>query len=316
MSHQDYNKNGYWADADAASAPVDYGTPLQPASSSGQAIGARVCGILSIVLCLVPLLGGVLGIVAIILAIVSRKDQSSRGMSIAGLITGIIGVLIGLLFTVLTIGLIASFTYDWNDVDSSYEQLMEELNDEWDDGFGDGAVSGTFDDEDDQAAYDSAVETLDIVCNPDDEAKQNLADAVNDSFKRVSGMDLEDIGVDPMEIVEWTVEDASYEITDVYTSSSGTGTVYYTSHVRDIDDLIDVFTDDVGDYIASPEFAIASDDQKKQRIGELMDEAMNAEFDMKSNSGWLDMQEFAGHWAPSQDSLDRLGNEFYGTMWG
>lgn len=316
MSHQDFKQNDYWADADVASAPVGYGASTQPTTSNGKAVGALVCGILSIVLGLVPLVGGVLGIIAIILAVLSRKDPNSRGMSIAGLITGIIGVLIGMLLTIFTVWIVTELSQGADDYGSDYEYLLEDLGDEWDDGFGDGAVSGTFEDENDQAAYDSAVEALDIVCKPDDEAKQNLADAVNDSFKRVSGMDLEDVGVNPMDIVEWTVADASYEITDVYTSDNGTGTVYYTSHVHDIDDLIDEFADETSDYIASSEFIGASDEQKKQRIGQIMDDAMNADIEMRDNSGWLDMQEFAGHWAPSQDSLDRLGNEFYGTVWG
>ena len=83
----------------------------------GQATGALVCGIISMVLsafCVFP--GIILGPVAIGLACSARsKISRSRGsltgdgMAIAGLILGILGTLAGILYTATMIAMIAGF---------------------------------------------------------------------------------------------------------------------------------------------------------------------------------------------------------------
>jgi hypothetical protein len=71
-----------------------YGYQQQP-RSSGKAVASMIVGIVSIVFCYV---GVVIGPVAIVLAVLAKKDikqsngtQSGEGMATAGLITGIIG---------------------------------------------------------------------------------------------------------------------------------------------------------------------------------------------------------------------------------
>lgn len=62
-------------------------------------IAAAVCGILSILLCLVPVAGLVLGIAAVVLGQIglSKKQEYKTGMSLEGLITGVIGAILGLI---------------------------------------------------------------------------------------------------------------------------------------------------------------------------------------------------------------------------
>lgn len=78
--------------------------------SSGKAVASMVLGILSII---IPWLGFILGIIAIVLANKAFKEISNyqlggRGMAVAGLTTGIIGTAIyGLLIILLIIGLAA-----------------------------------------------------------------------------------------------------------------------------------------------------------------------------------------------------------------
>lgn len=73
--------------------PVSYPPPQQ--KKTGLAIASMVCGICSIVLCCVGI-NLILGILAIIFAIVSKKGQPFSGFAIAGLICGIIGVGFGI----------------------------------------------------------------------------------------------------------------------------------------------------------------------------------------------------------------------------
>lgn len=92
---------------DYGQAPPAYGQPAYgqpgygypaPARTSGKAVGSMVTGIVSIVFCY---LGVFIGPVAIVLAVLGKKDikrshgtQSGEGMATAGLVTGIIGTVI------------------------------------------------------------------------------------------------------------------------------------------------------------------------------------------------------------------------------
>lgn len=272
-----------------------------------------VCGILGLVLCLVPPVGGILALVAVVLALLAKRKPASGSAATAGLVMGVIGVILGILFTAFTVWLVLGYSGVQGDYDSAPNELVDELDEDYDGG---GAMSGTFDDADDQAAYDAAVERLDMVCNPSSEARENLAHAINDAFLQTSGMNMEDIGIDPAGIVDWVVQDASYRVTRVDTwPEDGSGVVYYTSNTRDIDDLIDDFTDRVHGYAQTDDFAHATDDEKRQKFAQLMDEAMAGEHEMDVHHARLDMERFAGKWAPSQDSLNRLPDEFYDTTW-
>ena len=70
-------------------------TPRPQQPTNGAAVASLVCGILSIPTFCLYGLGLVLGILAVVFAIVSKKGQDNMsGMAIAGMITGIIGALI------------------------------------------------------------------------------------------------------------------------------------------------------------------------------------------------------------------------------
>lgn len=81
-------------------------------SGSGGAVGALVCGIISLVLSNIPFacFGGiVLGIIAIIKGAKARKygPQNKKGMATTGYVLGIIGLIISIIMTLVTILLIA-----------------------------------------------------------------------------------------------------------------------------------------------------------------------------------------------------------------
>lgn len=76
--------------------------PPQPAptkANNGMAIGSLICGILSLVCCCCGS-NWVPGVIAIVLAVLSKKDSPNgkiEGMALAGLICGIIGSAIGVI---------------------------------------------------------------------------------------------------------------------------------------------------------------------------------------------------------------------------
>lgn len=82
---------------------------------NGLGITSMILGIISVVFsCCCYGLSVVLGIVAIILGIVSmRKNETTKGFAIAGIITGSIGLVFAVLFIVLEIYVRQSGLYDY-----------------------------------------------------------------------------------------------------------------------------------------------------------------------------------------------------------
>lgn len=95
----------------------------RPTGQNGPAIGALVCGILGLVLFLIPVLGLLLAVIGIALGIVGvrrARDPATpgRGLSIAGIVTGALGALLGLW---LLVGLVGIFT------DDDFRDMMERI---------------------------------------------------------------------------------------------------------------------------------------------------------------------------------------------
>lgn len=103
-----------------------YPYPPAPAKTNTKSIVALIFGILSI---LIPYIGFIPGIVAIIVSSLSFKDfkqkgEQGRGLSIAGLVCGIIGTVIwGLVTLIVVIALIAftnSGEFNYNNYYSNF----------------------------------------------------------------------------------------------------------------------------------------------------------------------------------------------------
>lgn len=75
-----------------------YAQPGESGSTDGKAIASLICGVFSLVTCCCyGITSLVFGTIAIILAVLSRKDNMGQmpGLAVAGLILGIIGVISG-----------------------------------------------------------------------------------------------------------------------------------------------------------------------------------------------------------------------------
>lgn len=95
----------------------------RPSGQNGPAIAALVCGVLGLVFFLVPVLGLLLAVVALVLGIVGLRRTrdpatAGRGLAIAGIVTGALGTLIGLWWL---IGLVGLFT------DEEFQDLLERV---------------------------------------------------------------------------------------------------------------------------------------------------------------------------------------------
>lgn len=89
--------------------------PPPPPKTNSKAVAALVLGILSIV---IPYLGFIIGIIAIVFAKlandeIKRTGDGGKGMATAGMVTGIIGtVLYGIIIIIVILGVVAFMNYD------------------------------------------------------------------------------------------------------------------------------------------------------------------------------------------------------------
>lgn len=112
MNGQFYNNMGYqqpYGYQQTYQQPYQSEIYRQPGEGNGvdgKAVGSLVCGILGILLCCcygIP--GIILGVVAIVLAMLAKRDNMGEfpGIALAGMICGIISVVAGCIFIVLMI---------------------------------------------------------------------------------------------------------------------------------------------------------------------------------------------------------------------
>lgn len=119
-------------------ASLQYGAPTGPAKTNGLALAALIVGISALVFCWVPVLGLLLGIVAVVLGILGMKkatDGSGKGLAIGGLATGALALLIGLFVTVTVLFLANAVDdsldeVDWDELNEQLEEDLQELENE------------------------------------------------------------------------------------------------------------------------------------------------------------------------------------------
>lgn len=85
--------------------------PEEP-SGSGGAVGALVCGIISLVLCWIPfvcIVGFALGIVAVVLGAKAKKNTSKnkKGMAATGFVLGIIALAVSAIMIIVSVVLVS-----------------------------------------------------------------------------------------------------------------------------------------------------------------------------------------------------------------
>ena len=104
----------------------------KPMRSKGIAIAALVVGILAGVFCwFVPILGPVLGIVAIILGALGIRSEA-KGMAIAGLVIGIVALIVGIIVTIVWIVALSAVSTIYDGLtggNTNLNDALDQLND-------------------------------------------------------------------------------------------------------------------------------------------------------------------------------------------
>lgn len=74
---------------------------------NGKAVAALVLGIVSLLGLCIPLAGIICGIIAIVLAVMAKKEGSTDGKQKAGMILGIIGIVVSIIMWIVNAVILA-----------------------------------------------------------------------------------------------------------------------------------------------------------------------------------------------------------------
>lgn len=108
----------------------------QNSKDNTTAVVSMVLGIISVILCWVPIIGLVLGVVSLIFATKglkkSRIINKGKGFSIAGISCGSVGIALNVFYTIMWIfmGFIMKYTYDTidNEIDNNSYKYNSSYN--------------------------------------------------------------------------------------------------------------------------------------------------------------------------------------------
>lgn len=284
--------------------------PNYSAPSSGKATGALICGILAIVFSFIPIVGIILGIVAIVLASKAVKFAGKSGKTTGGKVCGIIGIVFSVLWAifsfVLTMGIIGGINaYESDyvpsaDVPTTSSPLAEDMGAE------------------EQAIADLVSAELDKYKNADSAALSALgAEYDDEDLVTIDGVDmsLSDLGIDPNEVAAWATTDFDYSIDSVYIDSDGaTATVYVDTTERDFFEMGMLFNDLLNEYVSSGAADAADLETAKAKVGELYAQAMAESTAMTDYYAAFDIVNEGGTWRILEDSLEEELDYVFSTF--
>ena len=220
------------------------GQPVQPyvSPSNGKAIGALVCGILAILFSWLPLLGVILGVVAIVLAVQAVKRSGKDSKATGGKICGIVGIVLSVIAFVFWLVVSITAVAALNEYENSRDSLTANPPIEVPaPGANSSDATQEADEEAAKAAVDQALSALKSMSDTD---MQEISDALDEGFTEGSGFSMTELGVDPMTFAEWLMGDLDYTIEDAFITGD-TGWVDVTATVRDVYAFSLVFNDEI-----------------------------------------------------------------------
>lgn len=285
--------------------------PVAPAyaqKSNGKAIGALICGILAILFSWLPLLGIILGIVAIVLASKSVKQFGRDGKATGGKVCGIVGIVfavLGFIFWGMVSCAVISSMDDY--ADTGYSELDAVINS------GDSGSVSTDLTEAEQQAEAAATAELDKLVNQDEATVQYLASELDEGFTEAMDVSHTDLGIDPADLARWMLTDLTYTPDGVYVyEEDGEGTMYADIEMRDSYAFMMNFYDKVNALNGSEEVKTMTEDEAKARIGELYYEAMDETTDMTTYYATVDLVKEGDQWVVDQDSWEEELDYMFG----
>lgn len=274
--------------------PAGYYQPAAP-QTSGKAIGALVCGILAILFSALPLIGIVLGVVAIVLASKAVKESGKDGKTTGGKVCGILGIVFSvlafILYLVLGLGIAAFIASDPDLVEYSNTSTTMPSSP---------SVPSSEGEADIEAA---AAAELDKLKNKDAAVVQKLATELDEGLADSAGYSLSDLGVDPKAFAEWMLVDLDYQLDGAFDNGDGTATAYADVTLRDSLAFATTFMQDAQAAIDAGEMDGMDEAAAKAKLGELYAAAMEKSTGMTTDYVSFDLVKTGDTWQVEEGSL-------------
>lgn len=300
----------------------DYGTPppvptydsyQQPAPGSGKAVGALVCGILAILVSWLPLVGIILGIVAIVLASQYVKAYGKDGRATGGKVTGIIGIVFSICMIVFYIlfaaflGIVSDHIEESHPRSNSSSKSSPSLSESSDKGFS----------ADQKAVVQAAEEVAKEMCTLNDKELAAYGDYFEKeylsymSYTGSSTTTFADLGIDKVEFAKKWVDALAYDVEDpyIYSKNDQASVTIEFDHL-DQYDFLDKTYDKLSNLDLYDQKSLSVDDVNKM-IGSAMMEALSET--KKDNSSWyLTMKRKGDEWVAEKSSYDSMVGSIFG----
>ena len=259
---------------------------------------ALVLGILAIVFCWIPIVGIVLGIVAIVQAGKYFNAGGTESSAKGGKICGIIGIVLSAIMIVMNaimmfVGLAAineANSYDTYNRNAAVESI---------------ASSQSYTDEDDQAVFDAVDPYLDQLKNKDPQTVATIANLMESSFDEAMaeydlGITLKGCGVDPTELATEMIDGFDYTQDYVYGSGDEVE-AHYDVNVRSLADIVSALYDELIEMNSELYSGDITEQEVYAKVGTaLMNAVKNTEPDESYFD--VDVENVGGKWQLDLDS--------------
>ncbi|MCI9628116.1 MAG: hypothetical protein HFJ64_02635 [Eggerthellaceae bacterium] len=281
---------------DPAAQPV-YQAPMSAPVVTPSPTPALVLGILAIVLCWIPIVGIVLGIIAIVQAGKYFNAGGTESSAKGGRVCGIIGIVLSVIMIVINavmmfIGL-AAF-----DELNSYSTPNRNAAIE-------SSASSAYVDEEDQAVFDAVDPYLDQLKNKDPQMVTTIANLMEASFDDAMeeyelGITLAACGVDPTELASAMIDGFDYSPDYVF-GSGDEAEANYDVNVRSLALILDALYDELIEMRSDINSGDMSEQEVYTQIGTaLMNAVKNTEPDESYFD--VDVESVDGKWQLDLDS--------------
>lgn len=285
--------------------PASPAQPVPPAAPAGSYVAptpsptpALVLGILAIVFCWIPIVGIILGIIAIVQAGKYFKAGGTEGSAKGGKICGIIGIVLsGIMIIVncITMFIGLSVLDSLDNYDTSGRNIVVETQ---------SSASADIDAED-QEIFDAVDPYLDQLKNKDPQMVSTIANLMESSFDEIMhdydiDITLQGCGVDPTELADAMLDDFDY--TPDYALNSGDeAEADYDVMVKSAADILTNFYDELVKVITETSEGSLTDQEAYSKIGTAL---MNAVHNTEADESYfdVDVNHVDGKWQIDLDS--------------
>lgn len=261
---------------------------------------ALILGILAIVFCWIPIIGIILGIVAIVQAGKYFRAGGTEGTAKGGKICGIIGIVLSglmIIFSLISVALGLAILENYGTTSTTTTTPQSEVSSKF------SAI-----DADEQEVFDAVDPYMEKIKNQDPEMVARIANIMETSFNEVmadSDLDatLQTCGVDPTQLAIAMMTGFDYTYDYVYGDDTESEANYEVT-VRSASEVGNEFYDQIVDMLDSLDLTTTSESDIYRMMGETL---MNAvQTTQPSESPYFDIvvKKVDGKWVVDEESFD------------